>query len=434
MRIVLEQRQMLKMVMTTELRQAIELLQLSTYELMQFIREKAEENPFIELIEKEHDTPINIRRTDVETANPLDYSVSNETTIYDQLIEQLVDYDLTDSEKILMEYLIYNIDERGYLTVTDEEICEQLRVSEREIYQAKNILHQLEPVGIGAVDLVECLSLQAKHKYPENELLITVIENHLHHIADNKLDIISQEVNVSLAKVKKIIKLIQTLNPRPVDELEEEKIDYVTPDIFVERLGESNQFSISLNDYYLPEITLNHTYSNDCKQVKELSKYVDSHIQKFQWLLKSIEQRRMTILKIMEVIVNRQHAYLSDGSPTTLKALTLKEVAEEIGMHESTVSRATMNKVVQTPVGTFDLRKLFSKKLATKDGKSTSQSKVKALLVEMINNEDKQKPLSDQKISDLFKKEKKIVISRRTVAKYREELHIPSSTKRKTFS
>lgn len=431
MRIVLEQRQMLKMVMTTELRQAIELLQLSTYELMQFIREQAEENPFIELIEKDHDTPINIRRTSVDSANPIDYSVSDKKTIYDQLMEQLVDYDLTDFEKTLMEYLIYNIDEQGYLTITDEEVCDHLGISEKEVYRAKNILHQLEPAGIGAGDLYECLVIQAKRKFPGNGMLVTIIENHLTNIAENKWDIIAEDLNVSLQKIKDLIKMIQTLNPRPVDQLEGEKAEYVTPDIFIDRLEESNQFSISLNDYYLPEIKFNYTYSNECKHVNELSKYVDNHFQKFQWLLKSIEQRRTTILKIMDVIVNRQHAYLSIGSPTALEALTLKEVADEIGMHESTVSRATMNKVVQTPVGTFDLRKLFSKKLATKDGKSTSQSKVKALLVEMIDNEDKQKPLSDQKISDLFKQEKKIVISRRTVAKYREELHIPSSTKRK---
>src|SRR5699024_6815560 len=362
LKIVLEQRQMLNMVMTTELRQAIELLQLSTYELKQYIQRQAEENPFMELVEKTHHTPAAMSRSSYQkdAANPIDFAASNEKTLYEQLLEQLIDFQLSNREYKLMEYLIFNIDEQGYLKVADEEIKNHAGATNDELARAKEVLHRLEPVGIGAKNLKECLLLQAERKYPGDKLLIQLIEVHLEHLADKKWERISDDLNISLHKVNDLFQIIKTFNPRPASDLMNTKINYVNPDIRIAKEDGKNVFSVSLNDFYLPEIKYNHAYSEKLQGGKELSRYVNSHFKKIEWLRNSIAQRRETILKIMDVIVNRQHAYLEKGLSSALKALTLKEVADEIGMHESTVSRATANKIVETPVGTFELRRLFS--------------------------------------------------------------------------
>src|SRR5699024_1650876 len=233
----------------------------------------------------------------------------------------------------------------------------------------------------------------------------------------------------SLQKVQEMYEKIQAFNPRPAANFAVETSAYVEPDIIIEHHPEENTFLITLNDRYIPDIQFNDDYAklgND----KEVSTFVKSSFQKYEWLKNSIEQRRETILKIMNVIVQKQRDFLMDGF-RSLQPLTLKEVAEEIDMHESTVSRATDNKMIQTPAGTFELKKLFSTKLATNSGADTSQTQVKLILQQMIDEEDKYRPLSDQKIADRLKAEKEIVISRRTVAKYRDELQIPSSSRRK---
>jgi len=432
MRIVLEQKQTLNMVMTTELRQAIELLQLSTYELRQFIQKQTEENPFIELVEKESMNFSYPRRsTNRDEIDPIDFAASYHKTMHEQLLEQTINFELDEQTNELVRYLILNINDEGYLTVSVEEACKQLDVEIEAIEKALKIVHQLEPSGIGARNFAECLAIQAKKKYPEHTLLLSVINNYLQTLANKKWDTIAKELDISLAKVNEIFETIKTLNPRPVTHLAPSEAEYVSPDITIKKQEKENVFTISLNDYYIPELRFNHTYSNELQNTPELSRYVDNHFKKFQWLRNSIEQRRSTILKIMEVIVNRQHNFLISGSPTDLKPLTLRDIATEIEMHESTVSRATTNKLVETPVGTFDLRYFFSTKLSNKSGDDASQTKVKAIIEQLISEEDKYKPLSDQKIADRLKKEKGIVISRRTVAKYRDELQIPSSTKRK---
>lgn len=430
MKIVLEQKQMLKMVMTTELRQAIELLQLSTYELLQFIEEQAEENPFIELVEKSDDPFIHERRPtktfSEQQINPIEYASKNDKSIHDYLREQLILLHLDEEKYKLVHYLILNINEQGYLAINDEEVKHQLNVDEVQLKDAKKTLQKLEPTGIGASNLAECLTIQAKKKYPNEALLYRIIENNLQLIADKQWNRLAKKVDISLSEVKIITEKIQTLNPKPAQSFSSTQVDYVTPDIFIHANEKENSYFIQLNDYYVPNVTFNNNYSTNYS--KELSQYVSTHFKKFEWLQNSIEQRRNTILKIMGVIVNRQQNFLQNGFQS-LKPLTLKDVADEIGMHESTVSRATANKIVQTPVGTFELRNLFSTKSSA--GGDTSQTKVKLIIKEMIEEENKYKPLSDQKIANELKEANEIVISRRTVAKYRDELQIPPSSKRK---
>lgn len=435
MRMVIEQRQMLKMVMTTELRQAIELLQLSTYELFQFIHEQVEENPLIELVEGNQfdfilPRPTSGIRSNDQEIDPLDFVVQDEKSLYDYLIEQVNVLDISETEKQILHFIILNLDEQGYLPMTNEEIHHFLQVSVADVEKSLRILHELEPLGVGARNVAECLHIQAQKLYSDDLLLHEVITHYLEKLADKKWQEIARALNISLEKVNELFEKIQTLNPKPGMNFSSRKPDYISPDIFVELDEEKGTYVVSLNQYYIPEIRFNYHYAEQLNSSKELAQYVNQYYKKYDWLQKSIEQRRETILKIMEVIIRRQRKFFEQGFKS-LQPLTLKEVAEEIGVHESTVSRATANKIVQTPIGTFELRHLFSTRLATNQGSDASQTKVKELLKEIIDREDKQKPLSDQKIADLLKEEKGIVISRRTVAKYREEMNIPSSSKRK---
>lgn len=433
LRIALEQKQVLKMVMTKELRQAIELLQFSTYDLLQFIRSQAEENPLIELIEKDeyaysHYANRQYKGTD-EDFDPISIAANKERSLYEHLFEQIISHELSPTEYKLIQYLIYNIDQRGYLTIADEEVSELMNVSIDDVKKVRELITQLEPIGVGARNLKECLLIQAKKIYPNDEILITIIDEYLEQLANKQWEKIAEQLNISLQQVKTVYKTIQTFNPRPAASFSVEANNYIEPDIVIEADPDKDTFFISLNDRFLPEIKFNNIYANYVKD-SEIDKFVKDCYQKYQWLRNSIDQRRETILKIMKVIVQKQYDFLKEGF-RSLQPLTLREVAEEIGLHESTVSRATANKVVQTPLGVFELRKLFSTKLATSSGEETSQTRVKLLIRQIIDEEDKYKPLSDQKIADILNEEKGIIISRRTVAKYRDEMKIPASSRRK---
>lgn len=433
---ILQQQQSLKLIMTTELRQAIEILQLSTYELYQFIHEQVQENPFIELKEKEQSNTYSNQTLpkkvnyQPEEVNPVDFISAHEPTMYRKLLDQLTWLDLQEKERQLVHYLILNLDENGYLTINFADVCNRFQIDQSEFEKAISILQDFEPIGIGARNLAECLLIQVKKLYPQKKLLIPLIKNYLQQLADKQWSKVSEKLNISLYEVKELFECIQTLNPRPASNLGDVKIDYVTPDIIIEHGEDMNSFVITLNDHYVPSLYFNKGYSDELIQSAEMSHYVTNQYKKYQWLQQSIEQRRNTILKIIQVIIEKQSDFFKNGF-RSLEPLTLKEVADEIDMHESTVSRATSNKIIQTPVGTFELRNLFSTKLSTSDGIDTSQTKVKSLLQEMINKEDKFRPLSDQKIAECLKKEKGIQVSRRTIAKYRDELNIPSSSKRK---
>ncbi|GGB53483.1 RNA polymerase factor sigma-54 [Virgibacillus dakarensis] len=428
MELVLQQKQTLNLVMTTELRQAIQLLQYSTYELYQFLQDQQLENPLIELEEKVPDVPYHKPNRNNKTADTFDYIANQEKGMRENLIEQMQWLDITEDERRVVHYLILNLDENGYLPLNTEEIAENSSIDKKEIDNGIKLLQQLEPVGVGARNLQECLLLQATHYYPEEPLLECVIREHLDLLANKKWNTIAKQLDVSLSEVKIVNDCLQNLDPKPCSCISNFQADYLNPDIIVEPAG--NGFSVYLNDGYLPQIRLNSQYADFLTSKNEVSSYIQENYKSYQWLVNSLEQRRSTILKIVNVIVRKQYRFLMNGFQA-LQPLTLKEVADEINMHESTVSRATMNKVIQTPKGAYDIRSLFASKLATSDGNSASQTKVKLLLKDIVENESKQKPFSDQKIADYFKTKKGITISRRTVAKYREELKIPSSSKRK---
>ncbi|SFB14943.1 RNA polymerase, sigma 54 subunit, RpoN/SigL [Lentibacillus halodurans] len=433
MDLMLQQEQSLNIVMTTQLRHAIELLQYSTYDLFQFIQEQELENPLIELEEKSIDMayPIKnnfVRKDAVSSQDAIDFIPDKYVNSRDDFSEQILLLDITERERELVYYFIHNLDDNGYLPMDGKEMAAFPGLSKTEAEKGIQILQHLKPVGVGARNLQECLAIQAKHYYPEQHDTLKMIEAYLPLLANKKWHDISKRLNIPLKEVKKSYELIQTLNPKPCDFQSNTRSDYLIPDIQVEQ--DKSKFVVTLNDSYLPTIRLNHDYTSLFKRKGNINHYMHDCYRQYQWLLNSLDKRRETILKITKAMIRRQEDFLIKGF-TYLKPMTLKEIANDAEVHESTVSRATMNKVIQTPAGIFDYQDLFTSKIATDYGVPLSQINVKSLLKRFVDKEDKQKPLSDQKISDLFKTKKGITVSRRTVAKYREALKIPSSSKRK---
>jgi len=430
MQIIVEQklRQELKLVMTNELRQAIELLQYSTHELYDFIKEQALDNPLIELEEKEYHSEYISNRNLTSTNSPtlsMDWVKSKDNGMREDLLQQ-ARFSFNNAHDLkLLEYLIYNLDDNGYLHISQDSI---FKVNESAVNKGIHLLQSIGPIGIGARDLRECLLLQITYIYPEEKFAKILIQHHFDLLAYRRFDEIAASMNISLGEVKKIHEFIKKLNPKPCANIADYTPEYVTPDVVVEY--NNDKLTYYLNDHYLPSIQLNNRDFPSEQDNKENAKYMTAQFNNYQWLINSIEKRRNTISKIIEIILNRQESFFMEGF-SALQPLILKEVADEIGMHESTVSA---NKTIQTPKGTFDLRMLFTTKLDTNSGEIVSQTRVKALLEHLITKENKQKPLSDQKIADYFNKEIGIEIARRTISKYREELNILSSRMRKEIN
>ncbi len=430
MMLVLQQRQEQNLLMTFELRQAIEILQYSTYELEQFIRQQELENPIIELQEKNtYEERVNQRSSSFGSSEmPDDLFQCIDRNMRDTLFDDAKFIYSDEYTQNLLKYLIYNLDDNGYLRVLEKDTDFYSEFNEDAIDKGILLLQQVGPVGIGARDLKECLLLQITYTYPEHKSAAYLVEHHLNLLADHKWNEIALQMKIEMREVKELYDFIQTLKPRPCALIYNSSTEYLTPDIIVESKDDALVFH--LNDGYLPAIQINKEYTQHLQTKNDVSKYIHTQYKNVEWLLSSIEQRRNTIIKIVQVLLDRQESFFINGF-SSLKPLTLKEVADEIEMHESTVSRATTNKVIQTAFGSFDLRILFTSKLETADGTSISQTKVKTLLENFVAQENKFKPYSDKKIAEYFNSEKGITISRRTISKYREELNIPSSSKRK---
>ncbi|MFJ7827586.1 RNA polymerase factor sigma-54 [Psychrobacillus sp. NPDC096623] len=430
MDLFIQQRQEMKMQMTVQLRQSIELLQYSTIELEQFIHQQELENPLIELEYKEEEQYFTEKNHySIYTESKQNDYVQNQCTDFRYELFEQAKFTFSDiSTQRLLKKIIFNLDDIGYLQLEpyNEKSC--ISLNEQEIENGIHLLQQIGPVGIGARNLKECLHLQITYSYPGETLAKILVANHLHLLANHKWNDIAASMNISLTKVKELSDFIKLLNPKPCAAFNTQVTEYVIPDIIVEI--KDKHIVYQLNDSFLPCIRMNDYYAAFHKNKCETAKYIQPHYHHFQWLINSLEQRRNTIIKIMNILTKRQEEFFKRGF-LYLQPLTLKEVADAIEMHESTVSRATTNKIIQTSFGIFDIRTLFASKLETADGESISQTKVKTLLKNLITSENKLKPYSDQKIAEYFNVEKGISISRRTINKYREELNIPSSSKRK---
>ncbi|PIC98609.1 MULTISPECIES: RNA polymerase factor sigma-54 [unclassified Sporosarcina] len=421
----LQQKQELSLRMTTELRQAIELLQLSTYDLELYIREKELENPVIEIQEAKRTDSFQERQSlnySRQETDSTEWAKQQEVSMRDQMLRQ-VEVDFKDPKtKQLLKTLIHSLDDNGYL-------CAEMHAVEN-VDKGIELLQQIGPPGIGSRTLQECLLLQVRSCEACPELMETFISEYLPYVAERKWQQIANGMNSTLAHVNELHEFLLTLHPRPCPELGHSETEFMMPDVIVEE--KHGKLSFHLNDRDLPKIGLRKEYVSSLKGTSDLSSYLRDYHKQAQWLLTSIEQRRNTIIRIVTDLLEKQDAFFREGRKA-LQPMTMKEVADRIDMHESTISRTVSNKVIQTPAGTFEMRSLFTSKLAAQDGDSVSQSAVKASIQSLIAKEDKRKPLSDQKIVDLLLKEQGITISRRTVSKYREALHILSSSKRKSI-
>ncbi len=442
MELGLYQKQTTKLVMTTELRQAITILQFSTFELIDFLQEEALENPLLELHEKSvhedahghsYSTGQTISQPDKEeNDSPVDYYHQHEHNLQAYLRSQLHELSLSEKEEAIVEYLIYNLDEAGYLTLSLQETATLLNVSESDVQQAFKRFTQFEPLGIGARTLQECLLWQLESLEERSSLTEAIVTDDLELLAERKWVELAEKYAVSLAEIQASADLIQQLNPKPGSAYSDETTKYLFPDVTVEK--SDGTYQVIVNDYMLPAVRMNRQYEYLLSQTDqdEAQHYMQEKYNKVLWIIRSIEQRRMTLQRLTEAIVKKQMAFIEKGL-RHLKPLTLKEIADDIDMHESTVSRAVRQKVIQTPKGLFNYKDLFTSRIESQDGEGTSSTVVKHSLEKIIETEDKRKPLSDQKISELLKAQKGITISRRTIAKYRDELRIPSSSNRKRF-
>lgn len=441
-----------KLSMTPELIQAIQILQFNNQELIEYVQNEILENPILDAEKtdevQEIDIREKIREADYEedrfkqweySANDddSDYTyeqyVSEEDTLTDFLLMQLHFSNLKVKEAAIGAYIIEAIDDNGYLTLSTEEIAQGLNIDEQIVEDVLNFVQTFEPIGIAARDLRECMIIQLASKGLLTDEIEYVIMNMLEDLADNKIAYIAKTIGIKNEEVQELVDLIKSLEPKPGRLFSSgETTRYIIPDIFVEKIND--EYVVMTNETSLPKLMVSSYYnklSAQAKQDEELNKYLNDRFNAAVWLIKSIEQRKQTIFNVASAVIRYQQEFFDHGEKH-LKTLTLKQIAEEVGVHESTVSRSINGKYMQSPRGVFELKYFFSSGVSSEDGTGVSSNSVKYIIKEIIDSEDPKKPYSDQDMVEILK-EKGIDISRRTVAKYREGMNILSSSKRRRF-
>ena len=367
--IILTQQQ--KLVLTPELRQAIELLQFTTQELKEYIDNELQENPLLErekeeqeyeslddsvnwkeYIERDRNTTyteeqIDRDQKDYDFTNFVSYNPQLRETLYLQL--NVLDIDIEELK--IGHFIIENIDNSGYLETSTESISNELNVDIELVEEVLEMIQGFEPSGVGARDLKESLIIQLEELKIYDEKVYIVVENHLNDLGDNKLRKISQELDISLEETQEIFDIIRNLNPKPGQKFaSEDRVKYITPDAYIRKIDD--EYIVILNDSTAPRLNINSFYKSMLTQKKDetATKYLSERLDSAMWIIKTIEQRRMTILKVLNAILKFQLDFFEKGE-RFLKPLTLKEIAEEIDMHESTVSRTTNGKYVQIGLG-----------------------------------------------------------------------------------
>jgi RNA polymerase sigma-54 factor len=477
----LELRQQLKLtqqlIMTPQLQMAIKLLQLSRLELLNTIRKELEENPTLE--EEIHEVSSeesldgqpdkastdsasteevtikeNIREDDIDWNNYInEYSSSGRThfeaerkespdfesfiahkeSLRDHLLWQFLMTSPTQEEEKIGSLIVGNLNEDGYLDASLENLAAMSGSEPDKIEQVLALMQTFDPTGVCARDLRECLLIQAKYYDLDDTIVIKIIENHLNHLENKNYRAIAKSLKISIDDVITAVKVIKGLEPRPGREFAEEEAQYINPDVFVYKL--ENEFVILVNDDGMPRLHVNNFYKNAFKEGGTFSddakEYIQEKMRSATWLIRSIHQRQKTIYKVMESILKFQRSFFDKGI-AYLKPMVLRDVAEDIGMHESTISRVTTNKYVHTPRGIFELKYFFNSSIQRVQGDAIASASVQEKIRQIIESEDPKKPYSDDKISKLLK-ESNISIARRTVAKYREMMRVLPSNKRKEF-
>ncbi len=361
---------------------------------------------------------------------------SRPQSLQDYLGDQMSFLDVTPDQAKLMRYLIAHIDERGWLVGSFEELAKayDAPVTPREMEEALKFIQKFDPLGVGARDMKECLLLQLTPETPHRDVLRVLIQNHIDDITHNRLPAIQRRTDFDLNVIKEAIDDLKRLNPRPGAQFTASNIPYVVPDIIVERT-EDGEYTVRLVDDWVPNIYISRKYIELYKEKgadPKTKEYLKRKIQAAQWLQESIEQRRNTLEKVTRAIIKHQRAFLDNG-PEHIEPLKMQQIAEQVGVHVTTVSRAVDDKWVQTPRGIFPLKRFFGGGTHTTTGEEVAYEAIKQKLMEIIDKEDKSNPLSDE---DLVEKlsQANYPLARRTVTKYRKMLNIPSSRQRKDWT
>ncbi|UCD70651.1 MAG: RNA polymerase factor sigma-54 [Syntrophobacterales bacterium] len=461
-----------QLVITPQLQQAIKLLQLTRVELVDLIQNEIKENPLLEVSElgeedeakRDHQPEDLVQKEKtpevkgegegsddfdwesyVENYNLASYRGSlnteekpsfenfifKKTTLVDHLMWQLRLSDLTEEEQRIGRWIIGNIDEDGYLKVTADEVAREMGTDDRRVEEVLKGIQQFDPVGVGAKDLKECLLLQVRDLDERDPIAEQIVSHYLPYLKNRNFQHIGKKLGISLARVMESVKLISDLEPKPGRAFTADEAQTIIPDVFIYKI--EGDYVITLNEDEIPRLKINALYrnvlSNQSNTKEGDRKYIQDKLKSAVWLIKSIYQRQKTIYKVTESIVKFQGEFLDKGV-NYLKPLVLRDVAEDIQMHESTISRATNNKYVHTPQGIFELKFFFNNSISSIRGEDFASESVKHLIREIIARENPRNPFSDEKIVKVLRGYN-INIARRTVAKYRESLRILSSNERR---
>ncbi|PKR86170.1 RNA polymerase factor sigma-54 [Heyndrickxia camelliae] len=434
------QQQSLKLTMTQELTQAIQILQYSAQELSSFLETKALENPLIQLEHSniklmdphfDYTKKSKFRTIERDDKDWVQQIAHKSGSLQEYLLFQAHLKALTNTEEKVIHCLIHSLDANGYLTIEKKELIETLGVKEEVIIEGIHLLQSFEPAGIGAQSLQECLYLQAKRQEKCPIVVIDILRDYFMEFADKKWKIIAKKLNVDIQQIQEASDFIQTLDPRPGSHFTTERPQYVVPDLIV--TSEQGILDVHLLERHVPKVQFQRDYYTMMSSYRDVQvkQFLKEKAHDFQWLMKGLEQRKETLLKVGRSILQKQMDFFFKGKGH-LKPMTMREVADDIGTHESTVSRAVREKYIQTPFGTFELKYFFSSALNSADEKNASAVQVKDKIVHLIQQEDKLTPLSDQAIVAALQQEG-IMVSRRTIAKYRDQLNILPSSKRRRF-
>lgn len=456
-----------KLIMTPELRQAITVLQLPAAELVQYIENAMLENPLLEIPEEldgeedEHSEKAGrddfksdwcdylsecghfdrsldrawAERDDGER-NSFEHFVAPAPSLHEYLILQL-HLAISDPElRKIGEFLIGNINDQGYLQIGLEDVRKMCGYPLASIERVLRIIQSFDPPGVGGRDLAECLMIQLEQRGQQTPMIEKLVRFFLNDLAQGKLQKIATALGVTVQEVQAMADLIRSLDPKPGRNFSRSgDIRYIIPDVVVEKVGD--EYVVIVNDVCVPRLIINKTYQTLLKQKDNCdpatTQFVENKLKSAIWLIRSIEQRRLTLYRVVQCIVEHQKEFLERGIKH-LKPLTLKQIAGVSKLHESTVSRTIANKYIQTPQGVFELKFFFSSGVAgAQDGEMVSAESIKRILRELVEKEDSRRPLSDQQLCELLQA-RGINIARRTVAKYRQEIGIPPVKQRKRFT
>ncbi|MFQ6037953.1 MAG: RNA polymerase factor sigma-54 [Candidatus Aminicenantales bacterium] len=471
----LHQKQVQKLILAPALQQAIKLLPLTNLELVEIIDEELSQNPMLEVAEEtaeekpekesgetaspgetsERDSFDDNLQTEEEDAEieayfqqyfdegfrsfspekkeavPLENIVSKSPSLWEHLEWQANLTFFGDEEKEIARYIIGNINEDGYLQSTGEEIARAMGTDEAKVEEVREKIKGFDPVGVGSLTVQEALLTQMDYFKIEDEIARKIVREYLPLLEKSDFPQMAKELGISLEEIRPHIDVIKNLDPTPGRKYSQEKTFYVVPDIFVTK--EDDELKISLNDEGMPRLRVNSYYKKMLAQAAgknpEAYQFLKEKMKKAFWFLRSLDQRDRTIYRVAKYIVEKQKDFIEKGLEY-IKPLTLIELAQEIGVHESTVGRVVANKHIMTPRGVFPLKYFFHKSLSGNFGEEVSSLRVKQRIQKLIENEDRKNPLSDIEIEEILARES-FRIARRTVAKYRKQLKIPPSHVRK---